>query len=130
MIKKLAFLAPALFIYAGTMIKTPIAYITSNAPTTHYCNGATMDADGYQKTIQHPVITHQSTRGLSPQALINATLKNATGMPNLITLQDHTALVRPINGWAGISIFLCHFKPMVETNLRRFSVVHRVVWAR
>jgi len=103
-------------------------YISPNGPDDKlkYCNGADMDSEGYRKTLTKLVTT--TVEGiLSDEALINKTLNlaaQAAGFsPNPAENEDYLSLVggapsvKQLDGWAGVSIFLCAWQPFVERNL-------------
>lgn len=132
----------ALVIIIGMKGKpTHVSYLVSTANATQYCNGVQMDSAGYQKTITQLKTSKISSTGLTQQQLLNAAITEASGPNNLvienykkqnkplITFKNGTATIGPIDGWAGVSIFMCSWKPLVETNLKRFKFVKKIVWA-
>lgn len=113
-----------------------ISYLVSTADRYKYCNGANMDSAGYRKTITKLVTQLVPKQNLSREAFINETIKMASGRDNVIfgsyktvvKIKGNTAYIRPIDGWAGISIFMCAWQPLVEVNLLRFPEIKKVVW--
>lgn len=121
--------------------KNQLSYVISHAPTQQFCNGDKMDSAGYSKTINVVKIA-PSLDGLLPkEQQANAILFAASGNHNRITryfqrkgkalvrIQGSTATIAPIDGWPGISIFMCAWKPLVEKNLLRLPFIKRVVWS-
>lgn len=117
-----------------------VTYLRSASPPVKYCNGDVMNSKGYRQTIQLLHTTKIPLKGLSRQQLVNKTIELASGDNNpvvrsfkqsgqaLIKLRAHTAYVAPIDGWPGISIFMCSWRPLVEVNLQHISFVKHVVW--
>lgn len=119
--------------------KTKITYLVSTSNATKYCNGANMDSAGYAKTITKKVTrTIHSPQKLSDNDRIRGAVllaSRATNMmtvlkaePNIIKIKGDTAYVGAIDGWAGVSIFMCAWKPLVEANLLSFPQIKKVVW--
>lgn len=117
-----------------------LTYLTSSAKPTDYCNGVKMDSAGYAKTITQLKTSHIEKGTLSQQQLLNKTVSLASGPNNLvisnykkqnkplITFYDGTASIGPIDGWAGVSIFMCSWKPLVEANLKKYPFVKHIIW--
>ena len=116
-----------------------LSYMTSTQEQSHFCNGDKMDGLSYQKTISKLHATRILLKNFSHQEQLNATaniiIKLMRG-PNLaagykgkyITLKGTTAFIKPTDGWAGVGIYLCSYKPLLEVNLLRYSFVKKVVW--
>jgi len=117
-----------------------ISYFSSSSPTNKYCSGNEMDSNAFRKTITRLKTTAISTEGLSQQQILNKTIEAASGAhnlviktfstnkQNLITFRGGTAAIAAIDGWAGISIFMCSWVPLVEVNLGHFPFVKKIVW--
>jgi len=105
-----------------------------------YCNGADMDSDGFRKTITQKETVTISETNLSSEQLANKMLTLAAQQASLtfpqsnenplnyIKIKDQTAYIEPTEGWAGVSIFLCFWKPFVEVNLLQFPGIKNVIW--
>jgi len=119
---------------------TAINYILSTADNLKYCNGADMDSAGYKATITEKKTEQISESNLTLTQLANKTIALATQAAkinnpqldtdpnNYIKVINDTAYVIPIEGWAGVSIFLCFWKPFVEVNLLQVPGIKNVVW--
>jgi hypothetical protein len=119
---------------------TTISYFIPTGDKLKFCNGADMDSEGFGKTITERVEKQYYGTFASDEALVNETLAagaDAAGIsPNLvrdsknayIKLKDKTAYIAPTEGWAGVSIFLCSWKPFVQTNLKQFSFIEKIIW--
>ncbi len=117
---------------------TTISYLTSPDDYIKYCNGADMDSDGYRNSLTQKETKILNQTNLSQTELITQTVIVASQAANLttITSQDQnfikiigdTAYIEPIEGWAGVSIFLCAWKPLVEVNILQFSEIKNIVW--
>lgn len=119
---------------------TSITYFLPTEDKLKYCNGADMDSAGFEKTITSRVEKQYYGQFASDEALVNEALSAAAEAggfsPNpvkdsgnaYIKLKDKTAYIAPTEGWAGVSIFLCAWKPFVETNLKQFSFIEKIVW--
>ena len=99
-----------------------------------------MDSEGFRQTITQKETTtipetNLTQEQLANKMLIQAEQKAAMGWPqsnqdpvNYIKIRNQTAYVEPTEGWAGVSIFLCAWKPFVEINLLQFPGITSVVW--
>ena len=118
--------------------ETQITYLTSTADTNKYCNGADMDSEGFRKTITKETKATIPMGNLNRNELILQTLIYAsnhvdfswtgTVTENYLKIIGNTAYIQPIEGWAGVSIFLCYWKPFVEVNLLQFPEIKKVEW--
>ncbi|MDD5340847.1 MAG: hypothetical protein PHC97_00195 [Patescibacteria group bacterium] len=117
--------------------ETTVSFLVSPDAYTKYCNGADMDSAGYKKSLTkletQTVPGNLTTAEIAKEAVILAskesTLETITGnQPDFIKIVDDTAYIIPIEGWAGVSIFMCAWQPLVETNLLQFSEIKNVVW--
>ena len=115
-----------------------INYYLPTEKTDKYCNGADMDSEGFRKTITYQFNEPKELKNLSRKQIIVLTLKTAaenSGFSIFNNIDDDylkiisdTAYIQPIEGWAGISIFLCYWKPFIEVNLLQFPEIRNVVW--
>lgn len=116
-------------------------FVSPNGPESKlkYCNGAEMDSAGYKNSLTEKAEVHLSQK-LSGIDLIKRTLDEAAAAegfsPNLAADADYvkivgdTAYLKPVDGWAGVSIFLCAWQPFVEKNLEQFSEIKKVEWGK
>jgi len=114
-------------------------FVSPNGPESKlkYCNGAEMDSAGYKNSLTEEAQVHLSQK-LSGIDLIKRTLDEAAAAegfsPNLAADADYvkvvgdTAYLKPVDGWAGVSIFLCAWQPFVEKNLEQFSEIKKIEW--
>jgi hypothetical protein len=119
---------------------TKISYLISDKNQITYCNGNNMDSDAYRKTITKLVTETIKAKSLSKEDLIKETLTRASKKAQLtkvidanqdfIKIENETAEFAPIDGFAGVSIFLCAWKPLMEENLKRFPEIKKVEWAK
>jgi len=117
---------------------TTINFLVSNYEYTKYCNGADMDSEGYKNslTVKETKIIPQTN--LTQEQLLTQTIDAASEKANLTSITsmdqnflkivDDTVYIEPIEGWAGVSIFLCAWKPLVEVNLLQFPEIKKVKW--
>jgi len=152
--KKFLLLIPALLVLAGcnfistnkNQATTPqnsnstqatISYIVSPDQYTKYCNGADMDSEGYRNslTIKKSVPENKKLSLLEQikesvaLASDSATLMTAIyNQPDFMKISGDTAYIMPVEGWAGVSIFLCAWQPLVEKNILQYSEIKNVVW--
>ena len=120
--------------------ETNVSFLIPNADPLKYCNGADMDSEGFRKTITKEVTKTIAETNLTEDQLINKTLELAaqeakmnfpqstTDKTSYIKVIGDTAYVQPTYGWAGVSIFLCYWKPFVEVNLLYLTNIKNVVW--
>ncbi len=120
--------------------ETSITYLVPTADPIKYCNGADMDSDGFRKTITKQVTKTIPQINISLSQLANKTLELAAQEANItfpqsttdpttyIKVIGDTAYVQPTEGWAGVSIFLCYWKPFVEVNLLQIPDIKKVEW--
>jgi hypothetical protein len=47
---------------------------------------------------------------------------------DFVKITGGVAYMAPVDGWVGVSVFLCAWKPLVEVNILRFPEVTKVVW--
>lgn len=146
--KKFLFLLLVLFLFAGCNLnsnklapqsesKTSINFLVSTEPYTNFCNGADMDSDGYKKSLTQ-VKTVEVAGNLNLAEKIKVSITKASNLANLMTaiqnqpdfikIVDDTAYIAPIDAWAGVSIFLCAWKPLVETNILQYPEIKKVMW--
>lgn len=112
-----------------------ITYLISKEDKNKFCDGATMDSDGYRKTITTEVTSNVLKTGLTESELVKETAVLATdGMCQEALRQtdfnvtNGAVEIAPIEGWAGVSIAMCTCRPQVEVNLLRIPFVKQVVW--
>jgi hypothetical protein len=123
---------------AATPAETEITYYQPTEKTDKFCNGADMDSEGFRKTITYETkatipMANLSRNELIKQTLIYAADKSGFSISNTVTVDylkiiDDTAYIQPIEGWAGVSIFLCYWKPYMEVNLLQFPEIKKVEW--
>jgi len=122
-----------------------VTYFTSIENYTNFCNGEKSDSAGYKlsmtKKTTAQVLVPEKIPNFYVSRAINLTVSEAakeSGLsPNLVEADDYnyiiyngvdTVYIAPTEGWAGVSIFLCAWKPLVEKNLEQFSMVKKIVW--
>lgn len=117
-----------------------ITYLKSAVAAETFCNGDAMRSSAYRKTISVRHISSVPMKGLSQQQMVNLAVEFASGKNNLVVrsfkqskqtlikLHAGIAYVAPIDGWAGYSIFMCSWRPLLEANVLSFPFVHKVVW--
>jgi len=120
--------------------ETSVSFLIPTADPLKYCNGADMDSEGFRKTITKEVTKTISETNLTQDQLVNKTLElasqeakmnfpqNIEQTENYIKVIGDTAYIQPTEGWAGVSIFLCAWKPFVEVNLLYLTNIKNVVW--
>lgn len=118
--------------------QTQISYLEPTKDPLKFCNGADMDSAGFRKTITQKMTASIPKDNLSKDQLIIETLIYASSHTdfqtshnvdaNTIKIIGDTAYIQPIEGWAGVSIFLCYWKPFIEVNLLQFPEIKKVVW--
>ncbi|MFA5188782.1 MAG: hypothetical protein WC460_05460 [Patescibacteria group bacterium] len=120
--------------------ETIVSFLVPAEDPLKYCNGADMDSAGFRKTITKAVTKTITQTNLIQDQLVNKTLELAaqeanitfpqstTDTSNYIKVIGETAYVQPIDAWAGVSIFLCYWKPFVEVNLLYLTNIKNVVW--
>jgi len=120
--------------------ETSVSFLIPTADPLKYCNGADMDSEGFRKTITKEVTKTIPETNLTPDQLVNKTLElasqeakmnfpqNIEQTENYIKVIGDTAYIQPTEGWAGVSIFLCAWKPFVEVNLLHFPEIKNVEW--
>ena len=118
--------------------KTSINFLVSTEERLKYCNGDVMDSEGFRKTITKTLVRDVTPASLSSAELIKQAIIAASEQENLtdviavendfLRIINDTAYLRPIDGWAGVSIFLCAWKPLVEVNLLYLANIQKVVW--
>lgn len=121
-----------------TPAETTVNFLVSPDVYTKYCDGANMDSEGYRKSIVKQVTKILPGTNFSQNELINkiivlaseeSNLTSVTSMDqNFIKIVNDTAYIKPIEGWAGVSIFLCAWKPLVETNILYLTNIKNVAW--
>lgn len=109
--------------------------LVSGESSAVYCNGERMDSAAYRKTLTHEKSVTLPPAGASDTELVRAVLAAATeGMCQTVMTQldyrieSGTLHIPPFDGWAGVSITMCHCQPEVEANVVRIPGVTRVVW--
>ncbi|MCX6739648.1 MAG: hypothetical protein NTZ49_00265 [Candidatus Parcubacteria bacterium] len=117
---------------------TEVSILLSAEDPNKYCNGADMDSEGFRKTITQKNQVKIDKGNLSPNQLIIETLAAAANNSEFsiynnidekyLKIVGDTAYIQPIDGWAGVSIFLCYWKPFVEVNLMQFPEIKKVEW--
>ena len=120
------------------LTETTVNFLIPTADPLKYCNGADMDSEGFRKTITKEVTKTITETNLTTDQLVNKTLELAsqeakmnfpqstTDQTNYIKVIGDTAYVQPTDGWAGVSIFLCAWKPFVEVNLLHLPEIKKV----
>ena len=120
--------------------ETSVSFLIPTADPLKYCNGADMDSEGFRKTITKEVTQTIPETNLTQDQLVNKTLElasqeakmnfpqNIEQTENYIKVIGDTAYIQPTEGWAGVSIFLCAWKPFVEVNLLYLTNIKNVVW--
>lgn len=112
-----------------------VSMLFSTAIATKYCDGNTMDSQGYRKTIvmEKTVVLPRENMALADVVKFVAT--NATSgqcrealRQSNFRVKGDTVYIPAMDGWAGISIALCSCKPQVEVNLLRIPGIKNVVW--
>lgn len=123
-----------------TPTTTTINYVLSTADYLKYCNGADMDSDGYKATLTVKKSETLTDANLTLTQLANKTIglaakaaditypQSNTNPDGYIKVIGDTANVEPTEGWAGVSIFLCYWKPFVEVNLLQIPGIAKVTW--
>lgn len=117
--------------------QTTVGFLVSPDVYTKYCDGANMDSAGYKKSLTK--LETQVVQGnLSKAEIAKQAVILASKAANLTTIIDNgtdfvkivgdTAYMKPIEGWAGVSIFMCAWQPLVETNLQQFPEIKQVIW--
>lgn len=119
--------------------ETKLTFLVSAEDALKFCNGADMDSEGFKKTITKEWTATSHKTNLSRNQLIKETLIYAAQEADFsiannvdeeyIKIIGDTAYIQPIEGWAGVSIFLCYWKPFMEVNLLLFPEIKNVVWA-
>jgi len=126
-----------------------VSYFVSPDKYTKYCNGEDMDSAGFKKVLTQKVTREVTGKFSSTQELVNKTLAMATtdaelvgqsmaisdkglyttydGQP-AVKISGSTAYIAPSGGWAGVSIWYCAWKPLVEKNLELFPEIKKVEW--
>lgn len=148
--KKNFFIILALFLFSGCNSIAPnynqvvapqqnneISFYTSDDAYTKYCNGVDMNSEGYKNSLTKiqtisigGILTREDIIGIAViQASKKANLTTITAMESdFLKIIGDIAYIRPIEGWAGVSIFLCAWKPLVEVNLLQFPEIKKVEW--
>jgi len=120
--------------------ETSVSFLIPTEDPLKYCNGADMDSEGFRKIITKEVTKTIAETNLTEDQLVNKTLElaaqeakitfpqNTTDQTTYIKVIGDTAYVQPTYGWAGVSIFLCYWKPFVEVNLLYLTNIKNVVW--
>ena len=119
-------------------IETTVNFLVSPDVYIKYCDGANMDSEGYRKSITKQVTKTLPGVNLSQNELINKTIVLASEEANLtsvtsmdqdfIRIINDTAYIKPFGGWAGVSIFMCAWQPLVETNILYLTNIKNIVW--
>lgn len=117
--------------------KTSINFLVSAEPYTNFCNGADMNSDGYKKSLTQ-LKTVEVAGNLNLAEKIKVSITKASNLANLMTaiqnqpdfikIVNDTAYIAPIDAWAGVSIFLCAWKPLLETNVLQYKEIKNVIW--
>ncbi|MCX6745427.1 MAG: hypothetical protein NTX00_00215 [Candidatus Parcubacteria bacterium] len=120
--------------------ETKISFLVPTQDPLKYCNGADMDSEGFRKTITNEVTRTIFETNLTEDQLANKTLELAaqeakmnfpqstTDPTGYMKVLGDTSYIQPTDGWAGVSIFMCAWKPFVEANLLKLSNIKNVVW--
>ncbi len=118
--------------------KTDVSVYLPTASYEDYCNGEKMDSEGYKKTLtDKETITIAKSNLTRKQLMVETLVAAADNAGFYITnnidekyfkVIDDTAYIKPIEGWAGVSIFLCYWKPLIEVNLMQFEEIKKVEW--
>jgi hypothetical protein len=113
-----------------------VTYLVSKENPRLFCNGNQMNGAGFARTVTELQSARINSLFLSEESLLKLSVSHASRatyaahsyhLPK-INLYHHVAYVEPLEGWSGVSIFLCSWKPLVEKNLLRYPFVERVVW--
>jgi hypothetical protein len=117
---------------------TTLTVLTSSNDPNTFCNGADMDSEGFRKTLTaKKIVTLPSTDRTDGEriksildAASNNRCQNTTDMiaNDGFTMSSGTFAIKPIEGWAGVSIELCACKPLIEENLLLLPGIKTVVW--
>jgi hypothetical protein len=120
--------------------ETQITYVLSSTDYLKFCNGADMDSEGFRKTLtqkKNGVISgiNLNTQEIANKLLVLAADDANIGWPqsnqenfNYVKVKNQIAYIEPTEGWAGVSIFLCYWKPFVEVNLLQLPGINKVEW--
>ena len=118
--------------------KTDVSVYLPAASYEDYCNGEKMDSEGYKKTLTDKETITIDKANLTPKQLMTETLVAAANNAGYYITNNidekyfkvigDTAYIQPIEGWAGVSIFLCYWKPLIEVNLMQFPEIKKVEW--
>jgi hypothetical protein len=115
-----------------------ISYLVPTEEHNKYCNGNALDEKGFRKTITRLVTKPLPRQNLSHEELIKETVilaskdtrltKIIRNNKNFMRIKGDTIYMEPIDGWAGVSIFMCAWRPIVEINVLHFPEIKKVVW--
>ena len=118
--------------------KVTITALVSTQDKLTFCNGADMDSEGYKKTITKKLTTTMQEANPSLQERLKAAIIAASQAESLTDVTDmekdfikisgDTAYLKPVEGWAGVSIFLCAWKPLVEANIQQYPETKKIEW--
>jgi len=118
--------------------KTTVTYFVSPDEYTKYCNGGDMDSAGYQKSLTKKLTKTVEGTNLTLVEKAYLTVNSASEQANLsniietdnnyLKISGQTVYIKPVDGWAGVSIFLCAWQPLVETNLLQFPEIKKIEW--
>ena len=130
--------APTPVFSPASVETTTLKFLVSTEDSLKFCDGGNMDSQGYRATIIKEVSKVLSEKYGNRQDLIVATIVQASqassmtfvtdSEPDFLKIIGDTAYLKPIDGWAGVSIFLCGWQPLVEVNLLRFPEIKKVEW--
>ena len=81
-----------------------------------------------EKRVRHFWVSHQQMLNLSVLYASQAMHLSKHHVIPQITLSRGIAYVAPVEGFAGVSIWMCQFKPLIEKNIRQYPFVQKIVW--
>ena len=113
-----------------------IPIVISSYSPYEFCNGNQMKPDQWMKTITLTQIKPVRKFWISRQMQLNLSVLYAASAMHLakydliphITLSRGIAYVDPVEGFAGVSIWMCQYKPVIEKNIKQYPYVHHIVW--
>lgn len=118
--------------------KTTVTYFVSPNEYIKYCNGEDMDSAGYKKSITRKMSNLVEGDDLSLEQKAKIAINEASALANLgditsidnnyLKISGNTAYLKPVEGWAGVSIFLCAWQPLVEVNLLQYPEIKKIIW--
>jgi Immunoglobulin-like domain of bacterial spore germination len=111
-------------------------YLTSASDTTAFCDGNTMDSEGYRASITVPNTGTIAKPNPTTEEILHAIIDaSTTGMCHTVmsqttlTEKDGIVTISPIDAWAGFSISMCSCRPQVEVNILAIPGMKQVIWS-